>query len=83
MQIESNEAFNILARESQLLGGKHYFFITMQITFVYKFIYPYSFFSDLYANMQVLGYTPNKIEITKGVHKGSKGQVHSSAHPAH
>ena len=51
--------------------------------FVHKFIYSYSFFSDLYANMQVLGYTPNKIEITKRVHKGLKGQVHSSAHPAH
>ena len=56
----------------------------MQITFVYKFIYSYSFFfSDLYANMQVLGYTPNKIEITKSVHKGLKGQFHSSAHSAH
>ena len=27
--------------------------------------------------MQVLGYTPNKIEITKSVHKGLKGQVHA------
>ena len=53
----------------------------MQITFVYKFIYSYSFFSDFYANMQVLGYTPNKIEIAKSVHvKGLKGQVHDSAH---
>ena len=67
-----------------IAGRKTIFFHNNANNFCLQvYLFVFIFFSDLYANMQVLGYTPNKIEITKSVHKSLKGQVHSSAHPAH
>lgn len=61
-----------------------FFFITMQITFVYKFIYSYSFFFPIYMLIcKYLDILQTRWKSRKSVHKGLKGQFHSSAHPAH